>query len=83
MTGIPVVSIGPSHMKIFPYGHELFEGHELAPFWSDSPGDVRKTLVRLLREKEFAESVSAVQRTAAIAKFGREPVAQAWAEFLG
>lgn len=30
MTGIPVVSIGPEYMGIFPYGPELFEGHEIA-----------------------------------------------------
>ena len=29
MTGIPVVSIGPSWMRAFPYGPALFEGHEL------------------------------------------------------
>jgi glycosyltransferase involved in cell wall biosynthesis len=31
MTGIPVVSIGPSWMDVFPYGPDLFEGHELVP----------------------------------------------------
>jgi len=30
MTGVPVVSIGPEHMRIFPYGPELFEGHAIA-----------------------------------------------------
>ena len=30
MTGIPVISIGPSWMRVFPYGPDLFEGHEIA-----------------------------------------------------
>lgn len=38
MTGIPVVSIGPKWMKVFPYGPDLFEGHEIV---ASSPDQVR------------------------------------------
>jgi hypothetical protein len=48
MTGIPVVSIGPSWMRVFPYGPLMFEGHEIVDQiesgridpheWEDYPG---------------------------------------------
>lgn len=83
MTGIPVVSIGPSHMQVFPYGPDLFEGHELAQLWSDDPAEVTRRLRWLLSDRDYAETVSNEQQALAIREFGREPVAAAWREFLG
>ena len=44
MTGIPVVSIGPVWMHVFPYGPDLFEGHELAGDWADTPSGARQLI---------------------------------------
>jgi glycosyltransferase involved in cell wall biosynthesis len=82
MTGVPVVSIGPSWMRIFPHGSELFEGHEFAFAHSDDPETVRTTLSTFLREPELAARCSQHQRHRAIQTFGLEPVAAAWQAFL-
>lgn len=83
MTGIPVVSIGPSHMQVFPYGSELFEGHELAPLYSDDPKDAHDMLEGLLADHDTASRISQHQRHRAVLKFGKAAVGQAWADFLG
>ena len=49
MTGCPVVSIGPSHMQIFPYGHLLFEGHEITRLGHDSPAGARSAIISMFR----------------------------------
>lgn len=82
MTGIPVVSIGPAWHAIQPYGPALFEGHELAPLWSDRPSEARAALELLLEDEAMAREVSAAQREAAVAAFGRATVAEQWREFL-
>lgn len=82
MTGIPVVSIGPGWHRILPYGPLLFEGHELAPFGTDSPEKANVMLRALLNDADLARSVSVAQRKAAIATFGMETIAEQWAGYL-
>jgi hypothetical protein len=83
MTGIPLVSIGPSWMRVFPYGPDLFEGHELAPFSYDDPEDAASMLRMLLNDSDYAESVSVNQRKAAIETFGKDKIAKQWRLYLG
>ncbi len=93
MTGIPVVSIGPEHMTIFPYGSLLFEGHEIVSAidgrgwrwqpWSNDPAEARNKLSALLSSKSFAAEQSRVQRDRAIELFGMEKIGAEWRAFLG
>ena len=92
MTGIPVVSIGPAHMRIFSYGHLLFEGHELVSAqtpewhwhpWADDPALARGKLEELLASRSYAAEQSAVQRARAIELFGKAHIAAEWRAFLG
>lgn len=83
MTGVPVVSIGPGHMTMFPYGPDLFEGHELATWYSDKPELCRAMLCRMLEDGAVAADVSGEQRERAIAEFGVEKVGADWKAFLG
>jgi glycosyltransferase involved in cell wall biosynthesis len=83
MTGTPVVSIGPQWMDVFPYGPDLFEGHELCEVWSDDPLEASKCLTELLLDWSLAAAWSHRQRERVIAEFGRDVVAQAWRDFLG
>jgi hypothetical protein len=81
MTGIPVVSIGPSWMGIFPYGPALFEGKELVGGWDD-PVEVRRALVELLEDDRLASVWSADMRRYAIRLFGIDTIREQWREFL-
>lgn len=83
MTGIPVVSIGPAWMNIFPYGPLLFEGHEIAGHWSNSATQVHHLLAALLESSEFAQEWSTAQRERAIELFGKATIMEQWKEFLG
>lgn len=83
MTGTPVVSIGPSHMRIFPYGPSLFEGHELAGVWFDDPKMAKVKLRDLIEDWDMARVYSETQRAKAMQVFGMEPVGAAWKAFLG
>jgi hypothetical protein len=83
MTGIPVVSIGPSWHGIFPYSPLLFEGHELAPLWSDRPSVAREYVERLLADRPYAEAIAAQTRATALELFAKERVKAQWADFLG
>jgi hypothetical protein len=87
MTGIPVVSIGPKWHRIFPYGPELFEGHEIATGsdkgGGDDPAVSRQALDILLREKWVADKMSAEQRTRAIELFGKDKIGAQWKAYLG
>lgn len=83
VTGIPVVSIGPSWMTIFPYGSELFEGADLCICSSNDPEDVRNTLEVLLEDEALAGRISQHQRFRAIKEFGIGPVGAAWKAYLG
>ncbi len=83
MTGIPVVSIGPKHMGIFPYGPEMFEGHEivLPRYWSNDSELAAALLQELLDAPAVATSRN--QRNRAIELFGRETIAKQWLAYLG
>ncbi len=93
MTGIPVVSIGPEHMTIFPYGPQLFEGHEIVSAvdgagwhwkpWSDDPIEARNKVSELLSSRSYAAEQSRVQRDRAIEMFGMEKIGAEWQAFLG
>jgi hypothetical protein len=83
MTGCPVVSIGPSHMRIFPYGHEMFEGHEITRLGHDSAEGARGAIVDMLNDWDVARSVGAEQRTRAIDLFGMDKIGAEWKAFLG
>lgn len=83
MTGIPVVSIGPSHMQIFPYSPLLFEGHELGGLWADDPIVARRYLNQLLTESDTATLVSASGRRIAIELFGIDKIRAEWKAYLG
>lgn len=83
MTGIPVVSIGPSWMRVFPYGPDLFEGHEIAGYWHDDPAKAGEYLVDLLANLSVAQVRSEEQRARAIELFGYETIREQWREFLG
>jgi hypothetical protein len=83
MTGTPVLSIGPKHMNVFPYGPDLFEGHEIASGWSDDPGTVRLVMQRLLGDHDEAAKVSAHERARAIELFGIDTIREQWRTYLG
>lgn len=85
MTGIPVVSIGPAWMEAFPYGPQLFEGHEIVGDrrWSNSPRVAHNILRDLLEDKDWAARRSAITRFRAIELFDKQKIAAQWKEFLG
>ena len=83
MTGVPVVSIGPSWMRIFPYGPSLFEGHEIAVNWADDPGTAAAELRHYLVSSAEAERDSAFIRQRAIDLFGMDTIGRQWAGYLG
>jgi hypothetical protein len=82
MTGMPVVSIGPSQMRLFPYSPKLFEAHAIAPLYAESPGDANLLLRELIDDPFHAARVGAVSRSRAIALFGRDRIADAWDGWL-
>jgi hypothetical protein len=83
MTGIPVVSIGPQWMRIFPYGPDLFEGHELARPGMDDPAEARRLLQRELEHPDLARAAGAKQRQLAIDLFGKDKIGAQWKAYLG
>jgi hypothetical protein len=83
MTGCPVVSIGPSHMRIFPYGPDMFEGYELAGFGSDDPADARSDVQAMLTDHKAAAAIGEVQQQRAIDLFGIDSIRAQWAQYLG
>jgi len=82
MTGTPTFSIGPSHMKVFPYGPLLFEGHEIAGLGSDDPGEVNAMVKECLAFPAHARRISETQRARAIELFGMDTIAAQWREYL-
>ena len=84
--GIPTISIGPSWMSVQYEGHTavgMFEGHELAPLWSDDPNVVRHMIRNLFSDDEYAADISRVTRSTARMHFDRGVVGKQWAAFLG
>jgi glycosyltransferase involved in cell wall biosynthesis len=82
MTGIPVVSIGPSYMRVFPYGPQMFEGQEIVHAGYDRPDAARYHLVSLLDDHALAAVHGEVMRQRAINLFGKDKIAAEWAAFL-
>lgn len=82
MTGIPVVSIGP---KAFGPGWigDVFEGHEIADNFHDTPEMGRWELQQLLEKDDLARWCSDYQRQRAIDLFGLDKIKAEWAAFLG
>lgn len=83
MVGIPVVSIGPTWMRVFPYGPDLFEGHEIVDVWPTEPADANTMLRHWLDWPESAAVISRMQRARAIELFGKDTIAAQWADYLG
>ena len=91
MTGIPVVSISPSWMRIFPYGPALFEGWELAgfgapsnAFWpEDQVAACRRIVSSMLNDHGQAKAASEWTRARAIELFGIDTIREQWGAFLG
>lgn len=94
MTGIPVVSITPRFMRIFPYGPDLFEGHEIAGNDGDPADGAQRSdrqvienthemLTDLLRFDDRARAHSESGRKRAINLFGKEKIGAEWKAFLG
>lgn len=83
MTGVPIVSIGPGWMRIFPWGSLLFEAHELVPLGGfEEPAEAADQLRALLADEGWAREISARQRAAFVAEFGLDTVAEQWERFL-
>jgi hypothetical protein len=82
MTGIPVVSIGPKWMNVFPYGPDLFEGHEITRVFGETPDTAALQLRMLLGSDDEAKSLSDRTRARAIELFGKDTIAAQWAEYL-
>ena len=82
MTGMPVVSIGPSRMGMFPYSPRLFEAHCIAPLYAEETKDANELLRELIEDPFHAARVGAVSRSRAIALFGRDRIADAWDGWL-
>jgi hypothetical protein len=61
----------------------MFEGHELAPLWSDDPNVVRHMIRNLFSDDEYAADISRVTRSTARMHFDRGVVGKQWAAFLG
>jgi hypothetical protein len=91
MTGIPVVSIGPKWMSVFPYGPDLFEGHEIATagmtflngeYDVNDPAQAKFLVTVLLGDGPEADALSRHQRQRAIELFGIDTIREQWREFL-
>jgi len=91
MTGIPVVSIAPQFMGVFPYGPDLFEGHEITGNCGTASdgyhrsneqviANTRGLLVDFLAKDLAWESTRT--RARAIELFGIDTIRAQWAEFL-
>ena len=83
MTGIPIVSVGPANQNLLPYFPRLFEGHELAAHWSDTPETARMWLRQYLKDWGTARETSRIMRDRAIGLFGKASVGAAWKAYLG
>jgi hypothetical protein len=81
MTGIPVVSMGPSWYRIFPYGPDMFEGHEIALNWTDDPAEA-KIVLRAWLDGDYGNQ-GQICRERAIDLFGKDKIAAEWKAFLG
>ena len=93
MTGIPVVSITPDFMRVFPYGPDLFEGMDIVEFGSlpvSVVGSLAQVVLNthemlsdLLRFDERAANHSRAMRSRAIELFGIATIGPQWQSYLG
>jgi hypothetical protein len=84
--GIPTISIGPAHMNVDYDGHtsqEMFEGHILAPLWSNDPNEVHHMVRKLFLDMDYAKDISERCRANAKRYFDRDTVGEQWKAFLG
>lgn len=79
MTGVPIVSIGPSRMWL----PDLLEGQEFVPQSSDDPHEAAGRLRHLLASEDDAAYYSDTVRRVAVAMFGVETIAPQWTDVLG
>jgi glycosyltransferase involved in cell wall biosynthesis len=80
MTGVPVVSIGPSWMT---WQRDLFEAHEIAEVSGNRPEFAQEWLRDLLDNDHLAAKCARYTRERAIALFSIETVGPQWRELLG
>ena len=87
MTGVPVVAAGPGRwehgFRALPYGYKLYEAHDLAPLWSQTPDGAARELAHLINEPAYAKKIGDAGREVAKAIFGKDVIAAQWKEFLG
>ena len=79
----PIVSIGPEHMNVFPYGPALFEGHELPLPFHGNDRDIVTTRKLLEFYLDHANAHANIGRSRAIELFGMEKIAAEWKAYLG
>ena len=92
MTGIPIISIAPQFMGVFPYGPDLFEGHEIAGNCGTASDGYQRTDEQVIANtrvmlgdflgKDLAWE-SARTRARAIELFGIDVIREQWRAFLG
>lgn len=91
MTGIPIVSIPPEYMQVFPYGPDLFEGHEITQTFGHQAWGTVDILNHCLggypygeeEGQRYAEWISVWQRERALELFGKQKIGSEWKAFLG
>lgn len=77
LAGVPVVSIGPEDMWM----PALFEGHEIASYYSNDSEMARASLLTLLDWRD--EDASILTRARADLLFSPETIGPQWLDFLG
>lgn len=88
LTGIPIVSIGPTLGNAVYHDQQTFEQHEIigengvAGFWSDSVAELRSYCQQLLDDQELAQEVGQKGRLRAIELFGKNGRSKEWEFFL-
>lgn len=76
MTGTPIVSIGPSQMVYPP----LFEGHEIAVEYAETPEEAKELLRGYLAAPDTV--ASEINRDRAIELFGLDAISAQWKAYL-
>ena len=83
MSGVPTLSISANYMRVFDYGHALFEGEEIALRASDDRPETYADILRgWLGNADLAAESSAWVRARAIELFGMDKIAAEWRAFL-
>lgn len=88
MTGIPIVSVGPSIGNSIYRDQATFEVHEIlgesgvAGLWSDSPSELKSFCQILLNSRDTALRIGAAGRGRAIDIFGKAKISKQWQELF-